>query len=116
MKQKLRHLKVLWALITSALLGCGGDDTASSSVPLTQFSLPGGTTLEMVRIESGSFTMGSPDTEVGRASHEGPQKRVIYVDFGVYSLQSDCAITIATVCKMFPKRAIANFRCRGVCK
>ncbi len=76
MKYSPRNLLVLWTLLASVLFGCGGDDSASSSVPLTQFSLPGGTTLELVRIESGSFTMGSPDTEVGRSSHEGPLKRV----------------------------------------
>ena len=40
-------------------------------------NLPGGATMEMVWIEPGTFTMGSPDTEEGRDSHdEGPQHEV----------------------------------------
>jgi formylglycine-generating enzyme required for sulfatase activity len=38
--------------------------------------LGGGVKLEMVVIPGGSFQMGSPDTEVGRWSHEGPRRRV----------------------------------------
>ncbi|MEG4241605.1 bifunctional serine/threonine-protein kinase/formylglycine-generating enzyme family protein [Microcoleus sp. MON2_D6] len=33
-------------------------------------------TLEMVAIPGGSFVMGSPDTEAGRSSYEGPQRTV----------------------------------------
>lgn len=35
-----------------------------------------GITLEMVAIPGGSFVMGSPDTEAGRSSYEGPQRTV----------------------------------------
>ena len=39
-------------------------------------TLPGGATMEMVWIEAGTFLMGSPDTETGRGSDEGPQHEV----------------------------------------
>src|SRR4028118_463899 len=35
-----------------------------------------GITLDMVAIPGGSFVMGSPDTEAGRSSYEGPQRSV----------------------------------------
>ena len=38
--------------------------------------LPGGETLEMVWIDPGTFTMGSPSSEVGRDDDEGPQHEV----------------------------------------
>ena len=38
--------------------------------------LPGGVPLVMVWIPGGTFTMGSPDTELGRAANEGPQHSV----------------------------------------
>ncbi|MEP0784099.1 serine/threonine-protein kinase [Coleofasciculus sp. FACHB-129] len=38
--------------------------------------LGGGVTLEMVEIPSGTFLMGSPDTEKGRSSRESPQHQV----------------------------------------
>ena len=38
--------------------------------------LPGGATMEMVYIEAGTYTMGSPDFEPGRSADEGPQHQV----------------------------------------
>ena len=38
--------------------------------------LPGGATMEFVWIEPGTFTMGSPDSELGRDPDEGPQHEV----------------------------------------
>lgn len=38
--------------------------------------LPGGATMEMVAIEPGTFTMGSPDSEPNRIQNEGPQHQV----------------------------------------
>jgi formylglycine-generating enzyme required for sulfatase activity/Mg-chelatase subunit ChlD len=40
------------------------------------FSLSGGATMEFVWIEPGTFTMGSPSSEPGRDSDEGPQHEV----------------------------------------
>lgn len=40
------------------------------------FPLPGSATLEMVLISPGAFTMGSPVSEEGRQSEEGPQHEV----------------------------------------
>ena len=38
--------------------------------------LPGGAKMEMVYVEPGSFTMGSPDSEPGRSEDEGPRHTV----------------------------------------
>ena len=40
--------------------------------------LPGGAKLEMVWIQPGRYLMGSPDSEPGRADHEGPQHEVTH--------------------------------------
>ena len=40
------------------------------------FSLPNGATMEFVWMEPGTFTMGSPSSESGRGSDEGPQHEV----------------------------------------
>ena len=42
----------------------------------TTVSLPGGATMEMVWIEPGTFTMGSPSSEPGRGDDESPQHEV----------------------------------------
>jgi len=48
----------------------------------TALNLPtGAVPLEMVAIPGGTFTMGSPDTEVNRDSDEGPQHEVTVPDF-----------------------------------
>jgi formylglycine-generating enzyme required for sulfatase activity len=41
----------------------------------------GGAAIEMVRVPSGKFTMGSPDSETGRQSNEGPQHDVSISSF-----------------------------------
>jgi len=51
--------------------------------------LPGGATMEMVRVEPGTFVMGSPDSEPGRNSLEGPQHEVTLTEgfyLGKYEL------------------------------
>ena len=40
------------------------------------FFLPGGVPMEFVRIEGGTFLMGSPSSEEGRGNHEGPVHEV----------------------------------------
>ena len=40
------------------------------------FFLPGGAAMEFVRIERGTFSMGSPSSEGGRSNHEGPVHEV----------------------------------------
>ncbi len=42
-----------------------------------------GVPLEMVEIEGGAFTMGSPDSEQNRSSDEGPQRRVTVSGFAM---------------------------------
>lgn len=44
--------------------------------PDSTFALPGGAVMEFVWIASGAFTMGSPSSEPGRSSYEGPQREV----------------------------------------
>ena len=66
--------------------GNGGYDSASVVVTVNSSSAghsPMGTTwtdpnfsIEMIRISSGTFMMGSPDTETDRTSNEGPQHQV----------------------------------------
>jgi len=46
---------------------------ASEEITIT---LPGEVPLVMVRISAGTFTMGSPDSESGRSTDEGPQHQV----------------------------------------
>lgn len=41
----------------------------------------GGAAIEMVRVPSGKFTMGSPDSEAGRDKDEGPQHSVSISSF-----------------------------------
>jgi len=55
-----------------------GDGEVFVLPPPTTFSvfLPGGVTLEMVKISAGSFMMGSPEIEQDRRSYEGPQHQV----------------------------------------
>ena len=43
---------------------------------LKKITLPGGIPMEFVWIDSGSFIMGSPESEYGRGLDEGPQRRV----------------------------------------
>lgn len=56
--------------------------TENNDCPITRtpkeeiFALPGGSYIEMVWIEPGSFIMGSPESENGRENNEGPQHRV----------------------------------------
>ena len=63
----------------------GGDVLDGNCEPLPQepstgdvmtAELPGGATMDFVWIEPGMFTMGSPDSESGRFSDEGPQHEV----------------------------------------
>ena len=53
----------------------GGPQTGTPGQEHT-FSLPGGAEMEFVWIEPGSFWMGSPGTEEGRSSNEGPEHKV----------------------------------------
>jgi formylglycine-generating enzyme required for sulfatase activity len=46
--------------------------TENASAQEITITLPGGVTMVMVKIPAGSFQMGSPDTERGRNSNEGP--------------------------------------------
>ncbi len=61
----LLGLSVVWGL------GCGEDGN-----PPVVVELPGGATMEFVRIEPGTFKIGSPLTEPGRDEDEGPKHEV----------------------------------------
>ena len=53
--------------------GCSNEEGES---PVLTLTLAPGVTMNLVRIEAGKFTMGSPDTEKDRSKDEGPQHQV----------------------------------------
>jgi formylglycine-generating enzyme required for sulfatase activity/subtilisin family serine protease len=65
----------------TASVSATGDVTRFAGSPTLQYdeNLGSGVRLQMVLIPQGSFTMGSPESEIGRGDHEGPQ-RVVNVD------------------------------------
>ena len=66
-----RHWLISILLIAVGLAGCG--PKAGDTITV---DLPGGAEMEFVWVEPGTFTMGSPDSEPGRDSDEGPQHEV----------------------------------------
>jgi formylglycine-generating enzyme required for sulfatase activity len=58
----------LAVLAVASLGGCGNKEKT--------VKLPGGAEMELVWIEPGTFTMGSPESESGRFKDEGPQHQV----------------------------------------
>lgn len=65
----------LGAASTTRTSVAAGRQAASDPEELT-IDLPGDVHLVMVRIPAGTFEMGSPDSERGRSSNEGPQHQV----------------------------------------
>ena len=65
---------VMTALLSLLLVtGCSDDDDSDTNDTLT---LAPGVTMKLVLIPSGTFTMGSPETEKYRSDDEGPQRQV----------------------------------------
>jgi formylglycine-generating enzyme required for sulfatase activity len=50
--------------------------SAQAQTPALQLDLGAGLTMEMILVQPGSFTQGSPASEAGREADEGPQRRV----------------------------------------
>jgi len=74
-KNSINLQKIDFELVTVDVRG----NITSRQRPQAQFiseNLGSGATLDMVAIPGGSFVMGSPDTEAGRSSYEGPQATV----------------------------------------
>ena len=65
----MRRVTGLLSILMLVVPGCGKD----KEIIVT---LPGGSEIEMVWIEPGTFTMGSSDSEPGRNKYEGPQHEV----------------------------------------
>ena len=57
--------------------------TASGGGPIHTTSLAAAVTIDMVSIPGGSFTMGSPDSERGRSTNEGPRHQVTVAPFSL---------------------------------
>ncbi len=70
-----------------------GDDKRAGLTGAGDFSgvveLPGGVTLEMVKVAAGSFVMGSPETELGRCADEKQHPVTLTHDFWL----GKCAVT-----------------------
>jgi formylglycine-generating enzyme required for sulfatase activity len=78
-----RHLVLLGALSLATANGAGCSQPSGRGHLFGPATLPGSPSsfvntlgMEMVRIPAGSFLMGSPETEQGRYSGEGPQHEV----------------------------------------
>lgn len=87
MKRKLYILYILLILLQTQI-------TAQSDTSFTVYeqSLPGSALkFKMIPIKGGIFTMGSPDTEVGRDADEGPQKKFTISPFwmGAFEVTHD---------------------------
>jgi len=71
-KKDVSHTVPPWAKVSQEQIEAGGRD----GVSVVKEVDIGGATLRMVYIPPGEFIMGSPATELGRATNEGPQHRV----------------------------------------
>jgi len=70
-----------WSVALLLVAGCAGSpvdrhERAPEDGKVLQVDLGGGVVMEFVRIEPGTFVMGSPAGEEGRYDDEGPQTRV----------------------------------------
>ena len=64
-----RTLNLLWGVCALVLVGCGSDSA-------NLVDLPGGAQMEFVWIAPGTFTMGSPPSDLYREEVEGAQREV----------------------------------------
>ncbi|MDQ1316535.1 MAG: Formylglycine-rating enzyme family protein [Candidatus Poribacteria bacterium] len=62
-------------LAACIIASVNGDSDEKSAKEMT-YTLPGGAKIDMVWINPGTFTMGSPDSESGRESNEEPLHKV----------------------------------------
>ena len=83
-----------WLMTTTAGVGLGtillgspiaGRVLAPAAAPYTETIPNTKVTFDMLPIPAGSFSMGSPDSEAGRAADEGPQHKVSISAFYVGS-------------------------------
>jgi formylglycine-generating enzyme required for sulfatase activity len=84
--------KKLYILFILYILSQKGLSQTDTSFNAYEQSIPGSSLkFKMVPIKSGSFTMGSPENEPGRATDEGPQKKFIISAFwmGAFEVTHD---------------------------
>jgi len=74
--------KIVWIMLILLIWSEGTESIAEPVPPRPPngedpaFSLPGGATMAMVRVEPGTCTMAAPEDESGRYDREGPQHEV----------------------------------------
>jgi formylglycine-generating enzyme required for sulfatase activity len=87
----------VWVVRSGKLRAPTVQSVQENGEPQTYTETAGGAGIEMVRVPAGRFTMGSPDSEAGHSSDEGPQHTVAVASFylGKYEVTQAAWRTVA---------------------